>query len=171
MSSRAVCSYVCVQSCLTLCDTMNCSLPGSSFHVIFQARVLKWVAISYSRGSSHPRDLTHVSWIGRQIFYQLQHLGDPLGLWCCCKWHYFIHFYGSIIFPCIYIFIYSSTVGHSGCFQILAIVNSAAVDIAHSFIIQQMTLDRDDLRRNVVSSLIGFLLQIYTTVITKHPKM
>ena len=99
MSSRAVCSYVCVQSCLTLCDTMNCSLPGSSFHVIFQARVLKWVAISYSRGSSHPRDWTHISWIGRQIFYQLQHLGDPLGLWCCCKWHYFIHFYGSIIFP------------------------------------------------------------------------
>ena len=61
-------------------------------------------------------------------------------------------------------FIYSSIVGHSGCFQILAIVNSAAVNIAHSFIIQQMTLDRDDFRRHVVSSLTGILFQIYTAV-------
>ena len=44
------------QSCLTLCDLMDCSLPGSSFHGIFQARVLEWVAISFSRGSSQPRD-------------------------------------------------------------------------------------------------------------------
>ena len=44
------------QSCPTLCDPMDCSLPGSSVHGIFQARVLKWVAISFSRGSSQPRD-------------------------------------------------------------------------------------------------------------------
>ena len=44
------------QSCLTLCDPMDCSLPGSSVHGIFQARVLEWVAISFSRGSSWPRD-------------------------------------------------------------------------------------------------------------------
>ena len=37
------------QSCLTLCDPMDCSLPGSSFHGIFQARVLEWVAISFSK--------------------------------------------------------------------------------------------------------------------------
>ena len=43
------------QSCLTLCDPMECSLPGSSVHGIFQARVLEWVAISFSRGSSQPR--------------------------------------------------------------------------------------------------------------------
>ena len=44
------------QSCLTLCNPMDCSLPRSSVHGIFQARVLEWVAISFSRGSSQPRD-------------------------------------------------------------------------------------------------------------------
>ena len=43
------------QSCPTLCDPMDCSLPGSSVHGIFQARVLEWAAISFSRGSSQPR--------------------------------------------------------------------------------------------------------------------
>ena len=38
-----------VQSCLTLCDPMDCSLPGSSVHGIFQARVLEWGAIAFSR--------------------------------------------------------------------------------------------------------------------------
>ena len=47
------------QSCLTLCDPMDCnSLPGSSIYGIFQARVLEWVAISFSRGSSRPQDQT-----------------------------------------------------------------------------------------------------------------
>ena len=45
------------QSCPTLCDSMDCSLLGSSVHEILQARVLEWVAISFSRGSSRPRDL------------------------------------------------------------------------------------------------------------------
>ena len=40
------------QSCLTLCDTVDCSLPGSSVHGILQARILEWVAISFSRVSS-----------------------------------------------------------------------------------------------------------------------
>jgi len=40
------------QSCLTLCDPMDCNPPGSSIHGIFQARILEWVAISFSRGSS-----------------------------------------------------------------------------------------------------------------------
>ena len=63
---------VCAQSYLTLCDTMDCSLPGSSVHGILQARILEWVAISFSRGSSQPRDWTCISWIsctGRQILY------------------------------------------------------------------------------------------------------
>ena len=51
------------QSCPTLCDPMDCNLPGSSVHGIFQARVLEWVAISFSRGSSRPRDWTWVSCI------------------------------------------------------------------------------------------------------------
>ena len=56
------------QSCLTLCNPMDCSLPGSSVHGIFQARVLEWVAISFSRGSSWPRDWIRVSCIvGRRF--------------------------------------------------------------------------------------------------------
>ena len=60
------------QSCLTLCDLMDCSPPGSSVHGISQARILEWVAISFSRGSSQPRDGTHVSCISytdRQLLY------------------------------------------------------------------------------------------------------
>ena len=49
------------QSCPTLCNPMDCSLPGFSIHGIFQARILEWVAISFSRGSSQPRDQTPVS--------------------------------------------------------------------------------------------------------------
>ena len=49
------------QLCLTLCDLMDCSLPGSSVHGILQARILELVAISFSRGSSQPRDQTRVS--------------------------------------------------------------------------------------------------------------
>ena len=49
------------QSCPTLCDPVDCSPPGSSVHGILQARVLEWVAISFSRGSSRPRDRTQVS--------------------------------------------------------------------------------------------------------------
>ena len=56
------------QSCPTLCDTMDCSLAGFSLHGILQARVLEWVAISFSRGSSRPRDWTQVSWIPGRRF-------------------------------------------------------------------------------------------------------
>ena len=56
------------QSCPTLCDPMNCSLPGSSVHGIFQAIVLEWIAISFSRGSSQPRDRTLISRIVDRCF-------------------------------------------------------------------------------------------------------
>ena len=56
------------QSCLTLCDPMDCSLPGSSVHGIFQAIVLKRIAISFSRGSSRLRDRTQVSCIVNRRF-------------------------------------------------------------------------------------------------------
>ena len=65
--SCVLCSVT--QSCLTLCDPMDCSLPGPSVHGVFQTRMLEWVAISYSRGSSQPRDRGPVSCIGRQIIY------------------------------------------------------------------------------------------------------
>ena len=60
------------QSCPTLCDPMDCSPPGSCIHEIFQARILEWVAISFCRGSSQPRDRTQVSRIVDRL-YQKQH--------------------------------------------------------------------------------------------------
>ena len=94
------------QSCPTFCDPMDSSQPGSSVHGIFQARILEWVTISFSRGSPWPRDRTRVSCIVgrcftvwathlllqgifptqglnpglshcRQILYQLSHRGKP----------------------------------------------------------------------------------------------
>ena len=56
------------QSCMTLCDPMDCSLPGSSVHGIDQARILEWVAISFSRRSSWSRDWTLVSHIVGRCF-------------------------------------------------------------------------------------------------------
>ena len=52
----------------TLCDCMDCSRPGSSFHGILQARILEWVAVTSSRGPSQPRDRTHVSCTGGRFF-------------------------------------------------------------------------------------------------------
>ena len=56
------------QSCPTLCDPMDCSLSGSSVHGIFQARVLEWIAVSFSRGSSQPRNRSRVSHIAGRYF-------------------------------------------------------------------------------------------------------
>ena len=56
------------QSSPTLCDPVDCSLPGSSVHGILQARILEWVAISFPRGSSQPRDWTQVSHIAGRRF-------------------------------------------------------------------------------------------------------
>ena len=71
------------QSCLTLCDPMDCSPPGSSVRGIFQASILEWVAISFSRGSSSLRDLTQVSCIGvvfKTIFTHVVVLGLTCGM-------------------------------------------------------------------------------------------
>ena len=61
-----------LQSCPTLCDPIDGSPPGSSIHGILQARILEWVAISFSKGSSQPMDRTHISFvscIGRRVLY------------------------------------------------------------------------------------------------------
>ena len=63
--------FVCVlvtQWCLTLCDSMDCSPPGSSVGGILQARILEWVAIAFSRASSQPRDQIQVSRIAGGFF-------------------------------------------------------------------------------------------------------
>ena len=67
------------QSCLTFCDPMGYNLPGSSVCGILQARILEWVALLFSRGSSQPRifpnpGLPHCRW----ILYHLSHQGSPL---------------------------------------------------------------------------------------------
>ena len=56
------------QLCQTLCDPMDCSPPGSSVHGILQARILEWVIIPFSKGSSRPRDQTQVSCIAGRFF-------------------------------------------------------------------------------------------------------
>ena len=78
--SKAFDSVVVVaQSCPTLCNPMDCSPPGSSIYGIFQARVLEWAAISFSRASSRSRDRTWVShivdrcftvWATREVLWQ-----------------------------------------------------------------------------------------------------
>ena len=76
------CQSACVhakslQSCLTLCNPMDYSPSGSSVHGILQARIVKWVAISSSRGSSQLRDCNHISYvscIGRWVLYHYPHL-------------------------------------------------------------------------------------------------
>ena len=76
-------THVCVkslQSCPSLCNRMDCSPPGSSVHRILQARILEWVAMPSTRGSSQPRDGTHLfytSSIGRRALYHQRHVGSP----------------------------------------------------------------------------------------------
>ena len=85
--------YSFTQSCLILCDPMDCSPPGSSVHGILQARIQKWVAISSSRVSSRPSDWTLVSCVscfGSLVLYpwaiweahvQCQSLTNPIEAW------------------------------------------------------------------------------------------
>ena len=71
---RCVCVCSVVQLCPTLCDPIDCSPPGSTVHGIFQARILEWVSISYSKGSFQPKHRTHVSCIASGLLPR----GKPL---------------------------------------------------------------------------------------------
>ena len=83
--------FVCVcadsQWCPTLCDPMDWSPPGSSVHGILQARILEWVAISSSRGSSRPRVWTGISCIGRQILSHWATREAPYLYLQLCEWY------------------------------------------------------------------------------------
>ena len=68
-----------LQSCLTLCDSVNCSPPGSSVHGIQQARILEWVAMPHSRGSSQHRNGTRGFCVAGRLF-TAEPLGKPLEL-------------------------------------------------------------------------------------------
>ena len=77
--SISLCVLV-AQSCLTLCDTMDRSPPGSSVHGILQARILGWVALPFSRGSSWPRDQTWVAPMAGRLFYHMSHQESLLSI-------------------------------------------------------------------------------------------
>ena len=64
----------------TLCNALHCSLPGSSVHRVLQARILEWIAIPFSRGSSPPRDQIRVSCIFyiAGIYFTVEPLGKPM---------------------------------------------------------------------------------------------
>ena len=84
LSTRACVCAKWLHLCLTLHNPMDCSLPGSSVHRILQARLLEWVAMLSSRGSSRPKDQTLVSYVscfGRRVPYHRRHLGSP-NRWC-----------------------------------------------------------------------------------------
>ena len=72
-------SVLVTQSCSTLWDPMDCNPPGSSVHVILQERILRWITILFSRGSSWPRDWNQVSCIAGRL-YHLSHQ-------YCPKWY------------------------------------------------------------------------------------
>ena len=82
------------QTCPILCDSVDCSSPGFSVHRIFQASILEWAVISFSRGSSRPVDQTHVSYvsyIGRQVLYHE----------CYLKYcHFSKYFFWSFLWHC-----------------------------------------------------------------------
>ena len=99
-------SYCCLATklCPNRCNSMDCSLPGSSVQEIFQARIPEWIAISSSRGTSPPRDQTHVSCISCTGVDSLPlcHLVSPVILlyfhkfntWFLIKKFFFVHLVG-----------------------------------------------------------------------------
>ena len=83
-------------SCAWLCDSMDCSLPGSSVHGVFQARILQWLAVPFSRGSSWPRDQIRVSCIAGRFLLEdpeppgKQSSGRENMLWAPWQWKAFL---------------------------------------------------------------------------------
>ena len=100
--------------CLTLCDSMDCSPPGSSGHCIFQARIQGWVAIPFSRESSQPRDWTRVSRTAGRL-WSLSHQWIPTpALWvtfsflCCTAASHWLCVLRTVVYICQCYFFSSS---------------------------------------------------------------
>ena len=74
-----------LHSCLTLCDPMDCSLPGASVHGILCARILEWVAVCFSRRSSQLRDQSSISCIAGR-FFTTEPPGKPLNILPSHNW-------------------------------------------------------------------------------------
>ena len=89
--TECIYTYICclvAKSCPTLCDPMDCSPPGSSVRGISQVRTLEWIAISFCRGSSQPRDQTLTSCISKRILYHWATIGLPH---TCTHTHTYTH--------------------------------------------------------------------------------
>ena len=121
----------CPQSYLTLCNPMNYTVHG-----ILQDRILEWVAISFSRGSSQPRNQTQVSCICRQILYQLSHQGSPRILeWVAYPFSRDLPIPGielgspALQADSLPTELSEKPKGHLVCFPISAVMNEAAINI------------------------------------------
>ena len=111
LSISCMCGQL-LQLCPTLCDPLDCSLPGSSVPGISQARILEWSAMPFSRGSSQPRDQTRVSCLADRFF---THWAKDLA---------------SIIPLCIMLFLFFKRKDIWAChFQFGSIMNRSAVNI------------------------------------------
>ena len=121
------CAYgvLVAQSYSALCNPMDCSPPGSSVHGILQARILEWIAISFSRGSSWPRDRTHVSCVScmsRQTLCRLNHKEMVLYLKSHCQTKVFCEFPSFVFYaacwkvdPCFIVLPLVLCQGSGGC--------------------------------------------------------
>ena len=111
------------QLCLTPCDPMGCRLPGSSVHRILQARILEWVAVPFSRGSSWPRSQTGISSIVDGFFtiWATREAGDKNDT-----------LYGFILFICFHLIILKNS--EEQCITVL-LINSLSLSFKHTYVL------------------------------------
>ena len=102
--SGQLCVYALLDHSVQLCESRDCSLPGSSVHETFQARIREWVAISFFRQSSQPRDWTQVSTfiVHTSIFGHISAILFSV-FWLCFP-SFFHFFFSSTFFQVFYIF-------------------------------------------------------------------
>ena len=161
------------QLCPTLCNPMDCSPPGSSIHGVFQARVLEWIAISFSRGSSWPRDWTRVSCIaGRRctIWATREALRGGNGHKASSLLQVPNPGHGCLLSPCGFsglnrslacCFLLSSALSVTS--SLLATLVSSTLDVSLSFFLQQ------ELQANIPhKALVHLCLQVTSLPVSTH---
>ena len=157
-----------LQSCPTLCNPMNCSLAASSVYGILQARILEWIAIPFSRGSSQPRDWTWVSciagrfftiWATREAWWAVvhevtmsrtwlsnwvQHTSNWLSFYCVVfsSLHFFFFFFWILDF-CMFLHYLSATTGSKLCEDSSIVLLSYSLEqcLTHTISSQCLTID------------------------------
>ena len=86
--SYVACAVLVGKSCLTLGEPVGCSPPGSSVHGISRVRIVEWVAVFFSRGSSQPRHQTHIPCIGKLVLHHPAARKGP----CCVYFTTVVYF-------------------------------------------------------------------------------